>query len=91
MLLVENDDMIKQLASYPANHSLHVWVLPWAPRCNEHFFDPHVPHPLSKVHVIDTISIAQEIARCLAPRKGFQDLLAGLAGRSTVRSGAPSR
>jgi hypothetical protein len=45
-------------------------MLPWALGGDEDLFDPHVPHPLPKVRPVDTITVAQEIARGLVPREG---------------------
>ena len=56
---------------------LDVWVLPRAPGGDEHFFNPHVPHPLPKRGPIDAVPIAQQIPRGLVPWEGLDDLLGG--------------
>jgi hypothetical protein len=75
MSLVDDNGMIKQLASYAANHSLHVWVLPRRSGGNDHLVNPHISDALPKRSTVDTIPVAQEIAGRSIPRKRVDHLL----------------
>src|SRR5687767_12953015 len=48
MSLMQDDHVIQTLAADTPNHSFDIGVLPWTLGGDDHFFDPHVPHPLPK-------------------------------------------
>jgi hypothetical protein len=77
MSLVQDDHVIQAFATETPDEPFDVWILPGTSGRDQHLFDPHVPYPLPKVSPVDTITVAQEIPRCLVPREGFDHLLCG--------------
>ena len=67
MSLVQDDHVIQTFAAETPDEPFDVWVLPRTPGGDHDVFDPHVPHPLPKRGAVDTVSVPQEIARCLVP------------------------
>jgi hypothetical protein len=71
MSLVQDDYVIQAVAAYTPDEPLDIGILPRTPRRNQHFFDAHVLHLLSKGSSVDAVPIAQQIPGGLVPRKGF--------------------
>jgi hypothetical protein len=59
MSLMQDDHVIQTLAADIPNHSFDIGVLPWTLRGDDHFVDPHVPHPLPKRGAVETVSVPQ--------------------------------
>src|SRR4051794_36092546 len=80
--LVENDDVVQALAPNRADHALDVGSLPGRARCRKHLFDSHGLDLLHKLLAEDPVPVAQQIAGCGLPGKGFPQLVRGpLGGR----------
>jgi hypothetical protein len=77
MLLVQDDHLIQTRAADAPNEALDIRMLPRTAPGNHHLLDSHVLDALPKSCPIDTVAIAQEIPRCLIPRKRLNDLLRG--------------
>ena len=77
MLVVEDDDMIKHLATETPNEPLAVGILPWTARGDLHFFDADVLDAALERHTVDRVPIPEEIAWRGLPGKRLNDLLGG--------------
>jgi hypothetical protein len=77
MALVQDDHVVQAVEADTPNQPFDVGILPRTPGSNEHFFDPHMPHPLPKRGAIDAVPITQEISWGLVPRESVHDLLRG--------------
>ena len=75
MPFVENDDMIKILATDRPDESLNIRVLPKGSRRDEHILDAHVPDVGTKHVTVDCIAFMNQEARCSVEWKSFDDLL----------------
>jgi hypothetical protein len=80
VVLTQDDNVVQAFAANTPDEALHIRVLPGTPGRDEHFFDPHVLHPLPKEGPIDTVAIAHQIPRCLVPWKSLDHLLRCLLG-----------
>jgi hypothetical protein len=67
MALMQDDHVIQAVATDAPDAPLDRGMLPWTLWGDEHFFTPHVLHPLPKSRAIDTVPSAQEIAWLLIP------------------------
>jgi hypothetical protein len=77
MALVQDNQVVQAFAAGAANEPFHVEILPWDLGGNENLLDPHVWHSPPKVRPVDTITVAQELPRCVVPREGVDHLLGG--------------
>src|SRR5215469_8189738 len=77
MSVAEDDHVIEALPPDASNHSLRVRILPRASWSDPHFLNTHILDSLSEMLGIDSVSISNEITRCLILRKCFNDLLCG--------------
>ena len=75
MWLVQDDHVVEAFATDTPDEPFDVGILPGTSGRDQHLFDPHVPYSLPKVRPVDTITVAQEMPRCLVPREGFDHLL----------------
>jgi len=85
MALVQDDHVIQAFAANTSDEPLDIRILPRTPWGDQHFFNTHVLHPLSKRAAIDLVPIAQQIPRGLIPRKGFNHLLSRPLRRGVFR------
>lgn len=58
MPLVQDDHLVQALAPDTPDQPLDIGVLPWTLGSDQHFFDTHVPDPLSKGCAVYPITIA---------------------------------
>src|SRR5262245_4654502 len=84
MSRVQDDHVIQTLATDAPDEPLDIGILPRTSWGNEHFFNPHVPHPLPKRGTVDAVPITQEIPRGLVPREGLDNLLSGPLRRGVL-------
>jgi hypothetical protein len=77
--------MVQAFAANTPNEPLDVRILSWTPGGDDHFFDPHVLHPLPKGGTIDAVPVAQEIAWRFVPREGVHHLLSRPLRRRVFR------
>jgi hypothetical protein len=63
MPFTPHDDLIQTGAAHTSEQSLDVGVLPGGVRSNPHCFDAHGVDTLLQGSAIDTITVAQQIAR----------------------------
>src|SRR5580700_10451688 len=75
MFVIENDHVVEALATYAANESLGIWILPGASRSREHFFDAHSFNTVAEVATVNSVSITDQIAWRTVFRKCFNHLL----------------
>src|SRR5437867_5855506 len=75
MYVVENDYVIEAFAADASDDSLRIRILPRASWSRPHFPNTHSLNSVLEVFPIDSISITNQIARCLIIRKRFDDLL----------------
>ena len=85
MSLVQDDHVIQAFAANTPDEPLDVRILPRTPWGDQHFFNPHMLHPLPKRGAIDAVPIAQQIPRGLVPRKGVHHLLSRPLRRRVFR------
>src|SRR5216684_4991671 len=62
VLLVEDDDVVEELATDGADHALGEGVLPGRAWCRENFGDSHALHPSPKLSPVDAVAITEEEA-----------------------------
>src|SRR5262245_40940023 len=77
MVFAENDYMVQTLAADGTDQSLHVCVLPGAPRRRDDFLDLHSRHSQPKLFAIDLVTISKQEARGGLVRESLDDLLRG--------------
>src|SRR5437016_12542889 len=77
MALVQDDHVVQAFAAETPDEPLDIRILPWTPGSDEHFFDPHMPHPPPKGGTIDAVSVSQKIPWRLVPGEGVHHLLCG--------------
>jgi hypothetical protein len=58
MALVQDDHVIQAFAANTPDEPFDVRILPRTPGGDDHFFDPHLSHPLPKRGAIDAVPIA---------------------------------
>src|SRR2546426_4935508 len=75
MFVVENDYVIEAFAADASDDSLRIRILPRASWSRPHFPNTHSLNSVLEVFPIDSISIMNQIARCLIIRKCSDDLL----------------
>ena len=75
MFVVENDYVIEAFAADASDDSLRIRILPRASWSRPRFPNTHSLNSVLEVFPIDSISITNQIARCLIIRKRFDDLL----------------
>ena len=75
MSLVQDDDVVQALATDAPDEPLDIGVPPRTSWGDEHFFNPHMLHPLPKRRAIDPVPIAQRMAWRFFPRKHIHYLL----------------
>src|SRR2546427_8860285 len=75
MFVVENDYVIDAFAADASDDSLRIRILPRASWSRPHFPNTHSLNSGLEVFPIDSISITNQIARCLMIRKCSDDLL----------------
>ena len=90
MSLMQDDHVVKAVAADIPDQPLDVRILPWTPRGDHDFLDPHVAHALPKRGPVNAVAIAQEIPRGLVPREGINDLISWMSARtSRATAGRP--
>jgi hypothetical protein len=77
MVFAEYDHIVQTLAADGTDQSLHVCVLPWAPRRRDDFLDLHSRQSQPKLFAIDLVTISKQEARGGLVRESFDDLLRG--------------
>ena len=80
MPLVQDNHVIKAFATDASDQSFNVRTLPRGPSGNDDLLDAHVPHSAAEVLAVDPVAIAQQVARCLVPRKRLDDPLSDPRG-----------
>ena len=55
--------------------------MPGRPKCDAHFLDPHVLHPILEVLAVAALTVAQQKTRSFFERERLHDLLSGPLGR----------
>src|SRR6266851_10136655 len=75
--LVPHDDVIQALPANGSDQALHIRILLWRSRRDNHFFYAHSVCGCDEVFSEDRISIADQVPRCFVPRKRLSDLLCG--------------
>src|SRR5262245_40618380 len=73
MPVVEDDDMIKHIATDTPNEPLAVGILPRTARGNLDFFDADVLDAVLERHTVDRVPIPEEIVRRGIPGKRLND------------------
>ena len=67
--------MVEQLAADGADHALGEGVLPRGAWCRKNLGDAHAFHPSPKFAAVDTVSIAEQVARRGVIGESFDNLL----------------
>src|SRR6266851_1701158 len=75
--LVPYDDVIQALPANGSDQPLHIRILPWRSRRDNHFFYAHPVGGYDDVLSEDRIPIADQIQRCFVPWKRLSNLLCG--------------
>ncbi len=75
MCLVQDDDVIKALATDRADQALGVSVLPRGARCRQHFLDSQIGDPRANDISVDTVAISDKESWCFIEGKGFGKVL----------------
>ena len=75
MLFTKDQHMIQALAAKRPDQAFNIWVLPGRPRCDRAVANPHPSHPVRESLSVNTIIVADQIARRRIPRKCLGDLL----------------
>lgn len=70
----EHDDMVEALAANRADEAFDISVLPGRPGRDRAIADTHCGEALTDDVPIDAVAAAEQVFRCLLPRKGFGDL-----------------
>ena len=84
MSLVQDDHVVQTFATDTPDEALRIGILPWTPRGDHAFLNPHMLYPLLKGSAIDAVPIAREIPRDLVPQEGGDDLLCRPLRRGTL-------
>lgn len=84
MVVVVYDDVILALPPNRADQSFDVGILPGSARGRGHIVDPERLDPSARRQPIHAVSVPQEIAWGVAPRKSLDDLLAGPLARGVL-------
>jgi hypothetical protein len=58
MALVQDEHVMQAFAADTSDEPFDVRILPRTPGGDDHFFDPHISHPLPKRGAIDAVPIA---------------------------------
>src|SRR5262245_28948496 len=85
MALVQDNHVIQALTTDAPDEPLDIGVLPRTSWGDEHFFNPHIPHPLPKRSAVNAVPIVQQIAWCFFPRKRVHHLLGSPLGSRMFR------
>ena len=72
---IENDEMIKAVATDRSDHSFDVRKLPWRTACGHHLLDTNVLDPLLEELAVDGVTVADHKSRGMILGKRFDDLL----------------
>src|SRR5581483_7433127 len=75
MLGVKDDEVVQALPPYGADQTLGVRVVPGTLWRGQNFFDSERPDFRSKRLAVDSVAVADHVARCGAIRECFHDLL----------------
>ena len=75
MCLVQDDDVIKALATNRADQALGVSVLPRGARCRQDFLDTQIGDSRANDISVDTVAISDQESRSFIEGKGFGKLL----------------
>ena len=75
MCLVQDDDVIKALATNRADQALDVSVLPRGARCRQHFLDSQIGDSRANEISVDPVAISDKESRCFIEGKRFGKLL----------------
>ncbi len=75
MCLVQDDDVIKALATDRADQALGVSVLPRRPRGRQHFRDSETGNPRANDISVDTVTVPDDKSWCFVEGKGLGKLL----------------
>ncbi len=81
----EHDDVVQVLAADGADDPFDICPLPGGTWCRQHLVDPHGFDLVHEFFPEDLVAIAQQIAGCSVPGKGFSALL-----RCLLRGGKSS-
>ncbi len=73
--LVEDDHVVEKLTADGADHALGEGVLPRGAWCRNNLGDAHAFHPSPEFAAVDTVSIAEQVARRRVIGESFDDLL----------------
>lgn len=58
MPLIQHNHVVQAFSAYGADQSFHVGILPRRAGRNEHFLNPHVLDPMSKVLAVDAVTVS---------------------------------
>ena len=91
--LVEHDEMVQTFPSDRANEALAIRILPRGMRSREHLVNPHRMGGCRERLAIDSIAVAQQVARCTIPGEGMDQLpgrpcCGGMSGYAKVKEAA---
>ena len=75
MSLVQDHHVVQTFAADTLDQPFDVGGLSRTPRRDEHFFDPHIAHPLPEDVTVDAIAVTEEIPRGFLPWERVHDLL----------------
>ena len=85
MCLVQDDDVIKALATNRADQAFCVSVLPRGTWCRQHFLDSQIGDSRANDISVDTVAISDKESWCFIEGKGFGKLLRRLLGSGIRR------
>ena len=75
MILIQDDHVVQTFATYAADDSFTIRVLPGRAWCDGDFFNVHAFDTLGEVVPVDAVTIANEKTRRFLVREGVDDLL----------------
>src|SRR2546427_12176920 len=82
--LVQDNHKVKELAADGADHAFGEGVLPGRAWCGENLGDANTLHPSSKLAAVDSVAIAEEVARRQLLGECLDNLLRGPGGGGTL-------
>src|SRR5262245_15710997 len=81
MIFAEHNHIIETFAPDRADEPLHIWTLPWAVWCSDHFLNLHPVYPPTELLAVYLVAIPQEKAWRGLFRKCLDELLGGPSSR----------